>query len=185
MLLARTYRDPRYLQIAFLGSFLLIGFLFLNFDLPWWEPIVLITTACLSQKFFTWLTGAPGAGYLSPLISGLGLSLLLRSDDPKVMVFAAVAAIGSKFLIRIRGKHVFNPTNFGLAVSMLLTQHAWCSPSQWVESSALLGWIAILGLAVVHRAFRTEISLAFLGSWFLLKASRVLYLGQKLPVLAH
>src|SRR6266851_374723 len=147
-------RDPRILQIAFLGCFLTAGFLFFGFDLPWWEPPLLVVTACTAQLVLTRITGAPESGFRSPLISALGLSLLLRSDNPWVMVFAAILAIGSKFLIRIRGKHVFNPTNFGLALAMLTTQHAWCSPSQWGENGAFLGWIGILGLAVVHRAFR-------------------------------
>jgi Na+-translocating ferredoxin:NAD+ oxidoreductase RnfD subunit len=46
-------------------------------------------------------------------------------------------------------------------------------------------WFAVLGLAVTSRAFRSDISLAFLGSWLLLKAGRVLYLGQKPAVLGH
>lgn len=178
-------RDPRILQIGFLSSFLIAGFVVFGFDLPWWEPPVLLATACACQWTLTRITGAPETGYRSPIISALGLSLLLRSDDPRLMVLASLAAIGSKFLVRVRGKHVFNPTNFGLAVAMLVSRHAWCSPSQWGENGATLGWLAILGLAVVHRAFRMEISLAFLGSWFLLKAMRVLYLGQKLPVLFH
>jgi Na+-translocating ferredoxin:NAD+ oxidoreductase RnfD subunit len=94
-------------------------------------------------------------------------------------------AISSKFLVRFRGKHLFNPANLGLGAAMLITSHAWCSPSQWGESTVALAWFAALGCAVVHRAFRGDVSLAFLVSWISLRAGRVLYLGQKLPVLAH
>src|SRR5262249_5678592 len=146
-------RDPRLLQILFLGSFLVAGLIGLGFQLQLWQPPLIIATALGTQWSLTKLTRAPPAGYLSPLISSLGLSLLLRTDLVWIPVFAAVAAIASKFLIRVRGKHIFNPTNFGLALAMLLTPHAWCSPSQWGENSALIAWIAILGLAVSHRAF--------------------------------
>ena len=62
---------------------------------------------------------------------------------------AAIIAIGAKYLVRIRGKHVFNPGMLGLTSCILLTGHAWCSPSQWGEGMALLAWFAVLGLAVV------------------------------------
>jgi Na+-transporting NADH:ubiquinone oxidoreductase subunit NqrB len=182
---AAVLRDPRILQIAFLSVFVAAGLAWLGFELPLWQPPLIVATALGTQWVLTHLTDAPPSGFRSPLISSLGLSLLLRTDVAWIPVLAAFAAIASKFLIRFRGKHIFNPTNFGLAVAMLVTPHAWCSPSQWGENGALIAWIAILGLAVAHRAFRSDISLAFLGSWLVLKASRVVYLGQRLPVLMH
>lgn len=178
-------RDPRLLQIAFLGAFLIGGLTWLHFDLPLWEPPVLLATALATQWAGAKLTRTHFAGLLSPLISALGLSLLLRTDRAWVAILAAFAAIASKFVVRVRGKHIFNPTNFGLVVAMVATRHAWCSPSQWGENGALLAWIAILGLAVAHRAFRSDVSIAFLASWLVLKTGRVLFLGQKLPVLIH
>ena len=182
---AALIRDPRVLQITFLSAFLAAGLAWLGFELPLWQPPVIIAGALGTQWAMTRLTGSPPSGFRSPMISSLGLSLLLRTDVAWIPLLAAFAAIGAKFVLRIRGKHIFNPTNFGLAVAMLLTPRAWCSPSQWGENGALIAWIAILGLSVAHRAFRSDISLAFLGSWLLLKAGRVLYLGQPVPVLVH
>jgi len=182
---AALIRDPRILQISFLSVFLATGLAWLGFELPLWQPLMIFASALGTQWVLTHLTGAPPSGFRSPLISSLGLSLLLRTDVAWIPLVAAFAAIGSKFILRIRGKHIFNPTNFGLAVAMLLTPRAWCSPSQWGETGALIAWIAILGLAVAHRAFRSDISLAFVCSWLLLKVSRVVYLGQPLPVLVH
>ncbi len=177
--------DPRVLQVAFLGTFLVLGFCTLGFQMEMWMPPVLLATTCATQWLCERLLGRPGSGYLSPLITALGLSLLLRTDTFWVAPLAAVVAISSKFLLRFRGKHVFNPANLGLTVAILLTGHAWCSPAQWGEWGILLAWLLALGLAVTHRAFRTDVSLAFLGSWVLLKAARVLFLGQPAPVLLH
>lgn len=176
--------DPRLLQLAFLGSFLAAGLTVLAFDVPPWQPPLIIATACVTQWGMTRLTGAPDTGYRSALISSLGLSLLLRTDTPWVPALAAFIAISSKFLVRVRGKHVFNPTNLGLAACML-TVSAWCSPSQWGENAGLIAWFAVFGLTVAHRSFRSDVSLAFLGSWVALKAGRVLYLGQRPEVLLH
>jgi hypothetical protein len=178
-------RDPRVLQIAFLGTFLTLGMASLGFQVEAWMPPLLLGTACATQFLCERLLGRPGSGYLSPVISALGLSLLLRTDTLWVVPFAAVVAIASKFLLRVRGKHVFNPTNFGLTVAILATGHAWCSPAQWGEWGILLAWLFALGLAVAHRSFRTDVSLAFLLSWVALKAARVLFLGQRPAVLLH
>jgi hypothetical protein len=178
-------KDPRVLQIAFLGTFLIAGLTVLDFDLPLWQPPLIVVSACATQFAMTRLMRVPPAGYLSPVITSLGLTLLLRSDLWWLPPLAAVVAIGSKFLLRFRGKHIFNPTNLGLAVAMLLSTHAWCSPSQWGENGVTVAWFAIFGLAVASRAFRSDVSLAFFATWVLLKLGRVLYLEQKSTVLFH
>jgi len=178
-------RDPRLLQIAFLASFLVLGVAFLGFQVEPWMPPLLLVSTCAVQWACERLLRLPSSGFRSPLITGLGLSLLLRTDALWVPPLAAAIAIGAKYLVRIRGKHVFNPGMLGLTSCILLTGHAWCSPSQWGEGMALLAWFAVLGLAVVSRSFRTDVSLAFLGSWVLLKLGRVLWLGQRPAVLTH
>ena len=178
-------RDPRVLQLVFLTSFLTAGFVAVSFDCPLWEPPVLLASALTTQWLLARREGRWDLGLRSAAITALGLSLLLRTDVPWLIPLAAIVAVGGKFFLRIQGKHVFNPTNFGLGALMLLTPHAWCSPSQWGESAVLLAWFLVLGLAVVSRAFRSDISLAFLASWILLKGGRVLYLGQRPQVLLH
>ena len=178
-------QDPRVLQIAFLGTFLGLGLFSLGFQLEAWMPPLLLLTACATQLFWEHLLGRPRSGYFSPLITALGLSLLLRTDSWWVAPLAAVVAISSKFLIRVGGKHVFNPANLGLTLAILLTGHAWCSPAQWGEWGIVLAWLFALGLAVAHRSFRSDVSLAFLVTLVGLKGARVLYLGQSPSVLLH
>ncbi len=178
-------RDPRLLQIAFLASFLVLGVTVLGLQVEPWMPPLLLASTCAVQWACERALRLPSSGFRSPIITALGLSLLLRTDAIWVPPLAAAIAIGAKYLVRVRGKHVFNPGMLGLTGCILLTGHAWCSPSQWGEGMALLAWFAVLGLAVVSRSFRTDVSLAFLGSWVLLKLARVLWLGQRPAVLVH
>ena len=176
-------RDPRWLQIFFLATFLAFGLAARDFPL-WHAPLVF--AACLgTQLFWERALRLPAAGLLSPLITALGLTLLLRAGAPWVPPFAACLAITSKFLLRVRGRHFLNPANFGLCCAMLATPRAWCSPAQWGESSLFLLWLLALGCAVAHRAFRSDVSLAFLASFIALRAGRLLFLGQRAPVLLH
>ena len=121
----------------------------------------------------------------SALVTSLGLSILIRADHYSTMVLACVAAIASKFLIRVRGKHVFNPGNFGIVAALTLTSDAWVSPGQWGEE----GWYALMFLScgglVVGQVGRWDTTIAFLGSYAMLEAIRNLLLGWTWDVWAH
>lgn len=175
--------DPRWLQIAFLSSFLCFGLAARDF--PVWHAPLVFALCLATQEACSRALRVRERGWLSPVITASGLTLLLRSDLAWPFALAAVVAIASKFAVRVKGRHFLNPANAGLCVAMLVTPRAWCSPAQWGESAALLLWIAGLGLAVAHRAFRSDASLAFLAAYVALKASRVLWLGQDARVLAH
>jgi Na+-transporting NADH:ubiquinone oxidoreductase subunit NqrB len=179
----RLPRDARWLQIGFLASFLALG-LFTR-DFPLWHAPLIFGAALGTQLLWERILKLPPAGLLSPLITSFGLTLLLRAGAWWVPPLAATLAISSKFVLRAGGDHFFNPANFGLCCLMLLTPKAWCSPTQWGEGGLLLLWILALGCAVAHRAFRSDVSLAFLAAWIALRAGRVLWLGQRVQVLEH
>ncbi len=123
--------------------------------------------------------------FLSPLITSLGLSLLLRTEHYTTMVVASVVAVVSKFVLRVNGKHVFNPGNVGIVVAVVLTQDAWISPGQWGEES----WYALLFLGaggiVLQRVGRWDTTVAFLGAYAFLEAMRNFWLGWTWDVWLH
>ncbi|MEM9009102.1 MAG: RnfABCDGE type electron transport complex subunit D, partial [Cyanobacteria bacterium P01_F01_bin.86] len=121
----------------------------------------------------------------SPLITALGLSLLLRVDHLPTMALATFAAIASKFLLKVENKHFFNPANFGIIIALTFTQDAWVSPGQWGEEL----WYALIfvgaGGMVLKRVGRWDTTAAFLSSYALLEALRNLYLGWTWDVWLH
>jgi Na+-transporting NADH:ubiquinone oxidoreductase subunit NqrB len=121
----------------------------------------------------------------SALITALGLSLLLRVDHYSTMILAGTLAILSKFLLRVRHKHIFNPANFGIIAALTLTPDAWVSPGQWGEES----WYTLLFLGagglVLKRVGRWDTTVAFLGSYALLEAIRNSWLGWTWDVWGH
>ena len=122
---------------------------------------------------------------LSALITSLSLTLLLRTNSVALAALAAAIAIGSKFLVRFNGKHVFNPANVALVVLMLASDRAWVSTGQW--GSAALGAFALvcLGFIVLTRAKRAETTLSFLGAYAALLLGRALWLGDPLTIPLH
>ncbi len=177
------FADARYPQLIVLGGLLCYGLTFLQFDVPWWHPPVVLGGSLLTQYIGCRVVGSP-FDWRSPLITGLSLSLLLRTQAPWLSLLAAVVAIGSKFVIRVRGKHVFNPANIGI-VTLLLFGGAWLSPGQWGSVTWFALLMVSLGGMVVTRASRWDVSLAFLGSYAAILIGRALWLGDPLAIPLH
>lgn len=176
--------DPRLYQIASLSTLLLYGLLWLHFDVSPAQIIVMIGTALLTQYAGTRFYNLPSFDPKSLLISALSLCLLLRTDHLAVAALAAFIAIGSKFVIRWRDKHLFNPTNFALVI-MLAGGLGWISPGQWGQVAWFGFLIACLGSLVVTRAARADVTLAFLTFYVGLLFARALWLGDPLTIPLH
>lgn len=169
-------------QVLSLGLLLTYGVGMLGFDqTP--TGIGLIVASALAMQ---WLCGRviSGAPFdpLSPLITAFSLCLLLRATSPLILVLGAVLAIGSKFLLRVDGKHVFNPATFGIATLLLFTDVAWISPAQWGSRTWAVFLFACLACLVLSRARRGDIAIAFLGSYVAILLARAFYLGDPLAL---
>jgi Na+-transporting NADH:ubiquinone oxidoreductase subunit NqrB len=181
----RTTLDPRLYQIGALSVLLAYGMAALAFDVTPARAALLVGSALATQYACTRIWRLPAFDPKSALISGLSLCLLLRTNHASLAVAAAALAVASKFLIRWNGKHVFNPTNFGLGAVVLASGRAWVSPGQW-GAPAFFGFlIACLGGLVVLRAARADVTLAFLLGFAGLLFARSAWLGEPLVIPLH
>lgn len=176
----RQRLDPRLWQIAALTALLLYGVFVLHFEVTLPRAAAVVAAAVATQWVLSKKLDA-----LSALISGLSLSLLLRSDHLALLLLAAVLAVASKFLLRVRGKHVFNPTNFAIVALIAVTNDAWVSPGQW-GSMAFFGFLIVcLGGLVVNRAERSDVTYAFIAAWSAVVIGRSLWLGEPMTIPFH
>ena len=176
----RLTSDPRHYQILVLASLLVYGLLRLNLEVRAGQALAMGAAALLTQLGCTRLARhaprdardardardegpPPRFDPRSACISVLSLCLLLRTDRLWLAVTAAVLAIAGKFFLRVGDKHLWNPTNFGLVVTMTASRgQVWVSPGQW-GSAALFGFLVLcLGGLVVNRAARSDVTYAFL-----------------------
>lgn len=178
-------KDPRWYQILVLSLLLGYGITVLDFGIRWQNAIAIFTTAQFVQlagiRLFTQGRFDP----LSALITSFSLTLLLRTDVIGLAMLAAVIAIGSKFLVRVRGKHVFNPANIALVSLMLVSDKAWVSSGQWGSAAIGAFALACLGFLVLTRAKRAETTLAFMVAYAALLLVRALWLGDPLSIPLH
>jgi enediyne biosynthesis protein E5 len=177
--------DPRLYQIGTLACLLLYGMLALGFDISPARGVLLVGTALTTQLVCTRIWRLPAFDSRSAAISGLSLCLLLRTHSAPLAAGAAVAAVASKFLLRWNGKHLFNPTNFGIVAMMLATADVWVSPAQWGNTAFFGFLLACAGGLVVHRAARSDVAFAFIAAYVSLLVGRSLWLGEPLAIPMH
>lgn len=177
--------DPRHYQIGVLSALLVYGVAVLQFDLQLAQIGVTLTAVLAVQWLCTRIWRLPRFDPRSPLISGLSLCLLLRTDHLWAVGLAALLTIASKFTIQVGRKHVFNPTNFGLVAMLALTDAAWVSPGQWGNVAFFAFLMACLGGLVAYRAMRSDVALAFVIVYAGLLVARSLHLGEPMAIPLH
>jgi Na+-transporting NADH:ubiquinone oxidoreductase subunit NqrB len=178
--------DARLYQITVLASLLLYGLLRLDFEVTAPGAAATLASVLLVQWIGTHFAGFPRYEWRSALISGLSLCLLCRTNSMLLCVLTGVCAIAGKFLLRCKGKHLFNPTNFGLVVMMLATDgRVWVSPGQWGNVAFFAFLMACLGGLVVMRAGRADVALGFLFFWSALLIGRSWWVGEPMTIPLH
>ncbi len=135
-----------------------LGHTVLGFEQSWAHPVVALLTAYFVELILEWvesrLTRRRPRFLASPVefvdfllsahISGLAVSMLLYPNERLMpVVFASAAAIGSKAIFRVmignRMAHFFNPSNFGISLTLLLFPWVGIAPPyQFTEN--LHGW---------------------------------------------
>lgn len=176
--------DPRNYQISVLSSLILLGLFHYGFHLPWWHVAGCIGATLTTQAIADRVIKRP-FDPRSPLISALSLTLLLRTGSVTLSIAAGIIAVVSKYLIRWRGKHIFNPANFGLVIVSLLFGAAWISPGQWGQATMFALLLLALGGVVAGKAKRWDVSLSLLGFYAALVFGRAIWLGDPLSIPIH
>lgn len=177
--------DARWFQIAFLTSFLAFGALARDFALTPVQVLLTLGAAVLTQAVWQWTLRLPSrsqwGGYLSALVTSLGISILVRADTHWVHPLLGVVAISSKYLVRAGPEgcksHILNPANLAAFAAWAWVPGAWLSPGQWGSESLAALWFIALGGLVTQRVQRWDVSLVFAATWGALLCGRLLYLG--------
>ena len=177
--------DPRHFQIFSLSCLVGLQMFWADFGPNLLVAFLAVGGCLFFQLVFSKLFSVK-LDLRSPLISGLSLSILLKASVLWLYPAAALITVGSKFLIRFRGKHVFNPTNIAIVVLVLLfPQIAWVSPGQWGQAAWLVFLLSCCGLLVLYQIPRRDMGPMFLLMWAGVLFGRALWLGDPLVIPFH
>ena len=180
--------DPRYL-IAFLITLVLVVAQLRYHVIGGYDRLAVALLTCVAtEALFSWFDRGKVVNLQSAYISGISLTLLVKPQGPVLWPFAlgAVLAIGSKYVLRYRDHHVWNPTNFAIVVLLLAApERVSVLSHQWGNDVATNLVIWTFGLVIASRVRVLHITLTYVASFLILNAARSVLLGQAiLPEIA-
>lgn len=173
-----SVRDPRLHLAAVIVSLQVLGQAAFAFQLSIAQILIAVFTCALLEIGITFWRGRVIMWPASALITGNGVGFVLRVPGTRHgdwwstrgwWIFAATAAVSllSKYVIRLRGAHVFNPSNFGLVLCFLVLGSGRADPLDfwWGPMSAwmalALAIIVVGGLAILSRLRLLAIAVGF------------------------
>jgi Na+-translocating ferredoxin:NAD+ oxidoreductase RnfD subunit len=123
-------RDPRLHVASVIITIHVLGQLGLDFQVSVPQILAAIVTCWILEVAITFRQAKAFVWPASAMLTGSGVALILRvvgtPDDPWSFhawwVFAIVAGLSllSKYVIKYRGSHVFNPSNIGLVIAFVV-----------------------------------------------------------------
>ncbi len=175
--------DPRYL-IAFLVTLVLVAAQLRYHMLGSYDRLVLALAVCVgAEALLSWFDRGKLVNLLSAYISGISLTLLLKPQGGALwpFVLGGFLAISSKYVLRYRDNHLWNPTNFAVSALLLAApDHVSVLSHQFGNDVTTNLVIWVFGLIIAARVGVLHITLTYVASFLLLNAARALALGQPL-----
>ncbi|MBI3564596.1 MAG: hypothetical protein HY079_05295, partial [Elusimicrobia bacterium] len=118
---------------------------------------------------------------LSAVITSFGFQLLVAARSAWMYAALGAAAMAAKNLVRWRGRHVFNPSNFVIvAVLLVVPSGPLAVVGGWGGSLWGLALAALLGVLVVRRADRLGVVGGYLAGF--VAGAAVLHLALERPL---
>jgi len=115
----------------------------------------------------------------SAYITGISVGILIRSPAFWPYALCSALAITSKYAIRWRGRHLFNPSNLAISAMLLLVPEYVAALSiQWGNDVWPLVIVWILGAFIVWRVRRFHITLTYVVSFVAFSALRSVIVGD-------
>ena len=173
-----SIRDPRLHVAAVIITVHVLGQLGLHFDVSVPQILAAIVTCAILEIALTFRQSRAFVWPASAMLTGSGVALILRvvgtpADEPWTFdywyVFAAVAGFSllTKYVIKYRGSHIFNPSNIGLVVAFVVLGSArvepldfwWAPLNAWMLTAYAV--IIVGGVLITRRLHLLGLAASF------------------------
>jgi len=164
---ARIRLDNRYIAPLFITTILVVGHFAYGILESYERTALAIVSALLAELVLGRIFFGKWINLASAYISGISVGILLRSPAFWPYALCSVLSIMSKYVLRVKGRHLWNPSNFGICVLLFLAPETVAALTiQWGNFIWPLLVIWILGSVIIWRAKRIHISITYVLSFF-------------------
>ena len=159
--------DNRYLPPLLITSILVGANLSFGILEGWERTALSIVVAIGAEMVLGRITYGKWPHPASAYISGISAGILIRSPFVWPYFLTSFISILSKYVLRLKGRHIWNPTNFGVSAMVLLAPATVTVLSiQWGNAVAPMVVIWLLGAVIVWRVGRAHISATYVAAFF-------------------
>ena len=170
--------DNRFLPPLLITSILLTAHLSFGILEGWERTGLAILTAFVTEMVLGKITYGKWPYAASAYITGISVGILLRSPFIWPYVLCAFISIASKYVLRLNGRHLWNPSNLGVSLVLFLAPETVSLLSvQWGNVVAPMVVIWLLGSVIVWRVGRFPLSVTYVASFLLFSFVRAAVTG--------
>ena len=173
--------DNRFMPPLFITLILLVGNVSFGILESYEKTLLAIVTSIVAELILgrTFLHKWPHLA--SAYITGISVGILLRSPLFWPYVLCSLLAITSKYVLRVNGRHIWNPSNFGISAMLFLAAESVATLSiQWGNNLGAMLVIWILGSVIIWRLRRFHICAVYVVSFIALAFVRTWITGDPL-----
>jgi len=165
--------DNRFLPPLLITCILITAHLSFGILESYQRTAIAIATAIGAELVMGRLTYGTWPNPASAYITGISVGILVRSPFFWPYFLCSVISISSKYVLRLRDRHLWNPSNFGLSAVLFLAPDTVSHLSiQWGNVVAPMAVIWLLGFVIVWRVGRIHISATYVLSFLALSVVR-------------
>jgi hypothetical protein len=173
--------DQRYLAPLFITCILIGGHLSVGVLESPSKTGLAIVTAILFEVVLGRLFYGKVPHLASAYISGISVGILVRSPYFWPYALCSAITITSKYVLRVKGRHIWNPSNFGIAAMLFLAPATVASLSiQFGNSIGPMIVIWALGAFIISRLRRLHICATYVLSFLFFSVVRSGFTGHPL-----
>jgi len=176
--------DKRYLAPILVTIVLIVGQVTFGFLESWSRTALAIGTSIAMELLLGRLLGGSWPHLASAYVSGISVGMLVRSPEFWPYALCSAISITSKYLIRVDGRHIWNPSNLGIVAMLVLAADTVASLSvQWGNTLLPMITVWLFGSVIIGTLGRFHIPLTFVASFVAFAALRAAITGH--PFLAE
>lgn len=170
----KRYLGPLLITVVLLGGQLSFGFLE-----SWTRTALAIATSLLVEMILSRAFVGRWPHLASAYITGISVGILVRSPEFWPYALCSALSITSKYLIRVDGRHIWNPSNLGIVAMLVLAADTVAGLSvQWGNNLLPMAVVWIFGAFIIHSVGRFHITLTYVAGFLVFSALRALVTGH-------
>jgi Na+-translocating ferredoxin:NAD+ oxidoreductase RnfD subunit len=173
--------DNRYLAPALITCILIVGHLSFGILESYEKTALAIAISVFVEIILSRIIYGVWPNLASAYITGISVGILLRSLAMWPYGLCSAISITSKYVLRVRGRHIWNPSNFGICAMLFLAGDKVASLSiQWGNNLWPMIVIWFLGSIIIWRLKRFHITATYVAAFCLFALLRSLITGGPL-----